>query len=183
MAKRSVHRIGAHVLDHKITQYESLLLARQYEAIFAVPAFLSFTLNFTQEEGVLLKTWQICRKTSRRYTGCLPFIPNLECRPYLFKSRKRTTSIKQANPAKPTAMEIYWQKGERRQKKCTQIIRDAQDFFLFFFLQWLTSAGIKFGNLGSSGPLWSRLGYFYSYTPDFHCEYYSSVPIRKPNLK
>ena len=56
VAKRSVHRIGAHVLDHKITHYESLLLARQYEAIFAVPAFLSFTLHFSQEKGILWKT-------------------------------------------------------------------------------------------------------------------------------
>lgn len=47
----------------------------------------------------------------------LPFMPNLERRPYLLMRRKRTTSITQANPARPTAIETYKDERERGQKE------------------------------------------------------------------
>ena len=58
------------------------------------------------------------------YVGFLPFMPNLERRPYLLMSTKRTISITQANPARPTAMETWVpgdrveREGEERENRC-----------------------------------------------------------------
>lgn len=51
----------------------------------------------------------VCAWLSVCLTVCrdLPFIPNLERRPYLLMRTKRTRRRTQAKPAKPTAMETW----------------------------------------------------------------------------
>lgn len=73
----------------------------------------------------------------------LPFIPNLERRPYLLIRTKRTRRRMQAKPAKPTAMETWEKTSVESESGCSHVIIPSGLPFTFKYAESEQSGSTK----------------------------------------